>query len=106
MHPTDIWRPSIWSIEIYVDEKVQDYIVDLVMATREPEHYGVPGRGLIQLRRFAASHDQFDAGGQGQCFPARSWVCDTARRQGHGTGRSASSLGIHLRSRSGRQDIG
>ena len=34
--------------EIYIDNKVQDYIVDLVMATREPEKYGVPVDGLIQ----------------------------------------------------------
>jgi len=34
--------------EIYIDNKVQDYIVDLVMATREPEKYRVPVDGLIQ----------------------------------------------------------
>ena len=30
-----------WSDEIYMDEKVKDYIVDIVFATREPE--GRPG---------------------------------------------------------------
>jgi len=34
--------------EIYIDNKVQDYVVDLVMATREPEKYHVPVNGLIQ----------------------------------------------------------
>ena len=48
MHPADILGCRKLVDEIYVDSKVQDYIVDLVMATREPEHYGVPVTGLIQ----------------------------------------------------------
>ncbi len=35
--------------EVYVDEKVQNYIVDLVMATRNPEAYGLPLTDLIQF---------------------------------------------------------
>jgi MoxR-like ATPase len=35
--------------DIYVDEKVKDYIVDLVCATREPEAYKLPLREYIQL---------------------------------------------------------
>lgn len=35
--------------EVYVDEKVQNYIVDLVMATRKPEAYGLPLNDLIQF---------------------------------------------------------
>ena len=35
--------------EVYVDDKVQDYIVDLVMATRKPEAYGLNLRDLIQF---------------------------------------------------------
>jgi MoxR-like ATPase len=34
--------------EIYVDRKVQEYIVDLVMATRRPNAYGLPLEELIQ----------------------------------------------------------
>jgi MoxR-like ATPase len=34
---------------IYVDDKVKDYIVDLVCATREPESYKIDLKGLIQL---------------------------------------------------------
>ncbi len=34
---------------IYVDDKVKEYIVDLVFATRDPDKYGVPARDLIQL---------------------------------------------------------
>ena len=35
--------------EIYIDSKVQNYIVDLVMATRKPEAYGLNLGDLIQF---------------------------------------------------------
>jgi MoxR-like ATPase len=35
--------------DIYVDDKVKDYIVDLVCATREPATYKIQLQGLIQL---------------------------------------------------------
>ena len=33
---------------IYVDDKVKDYIVDMVLATRDPQAYGVDLNGYIQ----------------------------------------------------------
>jgi MoxR-like ATPase len=33
---------------IYVDEKVKDYIVDLVLATRDPQPYGIDLNGYVQ----------------------------------------------------------
>lgn len=35
--------------DVYVDAKVQNYIVDLVMATRQPEAYGLNLGELIQF---------------------------------------------------------
>jgi len=35
--------------EIYVDDKVKDYIVDLVLSSRDPEQYNVPAQNFIQL---------------------------------------------------------
>ncbi|HOB34006.1 MAG TPA: MoxR family ATPase, partial [Verrucomicrobiota bacterium] len=35
--------------DIYVDDKVKDYIVDLVCATRDPEAYRIPVKDFIQL---------------------------------------------------------
>jgi len=49
MHPNEILEARNLVDEIYVDNKVQDYIVDLVMATREPANYGIPVEGLIQF---------------------------------------------------------
>ena len=42
MQPEDIHRARKLVDKIYVDNKVKDYIVDLVMATRDPAAYGVP----------------------------------------------------------------
>src|SRR5687768_2471128 len=35
--------------DIYIDDKVKDYIVDIVCATREPSKYKIQLQGLIQL---------------------------------------------------------
>jgi MoxR-like ATPase len=35
--------------DIYIDEKVKDYIVDIVCATREPEAYKIQLKDFIQL---------------------------------------------------------
>jgi MoxR-like ATPase len=42
MQPEDIHRARKLVDKIYVDNKVKDYIVDLVMATRDPAAYGIP----------------------------------------------------------------
>ena len=38
----DILRIQQSMEQVYVDEKIKKYIVDLVLATRRPKHYGVP----------------------------------------------------------------
>jgi MoxR-like ATPase len=35
--------------DIYIDDKVKEYIVDIVCATRDPEHYKIAVREFIQL---------------------------------------------------------
>ncbi len=51
--PEDIVRAQGVIHEIYVDEKIEQYILDIVFATREPEKYGLPG--LSQLIKYGAS---------------------------------------------------
>ncbi len=48
IEPPDILRLRTLTDEIYMDEKVEDYIVDVVQATRTPEQYGLDVGGLIQ----------------------------------------------------------
>jgi MoxR-like ATPase len=48
MTPDDIKRLRTLADEIYIDEKVRDYIIDLVQATRAPAEYKLDIADLIQ----------------------------------------------------------
>ena len=45
--PADIRAARQLIDEIYIDDKVKDYIVDLIFATREPQKYKAPVKELI-----------------------------------------------------------
>jgi len=47
--PKDILKAREVINDIYVDDKVKDYIVDLVCATREPDKYKIAVKEFIQL---------------------------------------------------------
>jgi MoxR-like ATPase len=47
--PQDIFKARQVLNDIYIDDKVKDYIVDLVCATRDPGKYKIQLQGLIQL---------------------------------------------------------
>lgn len=49
VRPEQILQARTVINEIYVDDKVRDYIVDLVCATREPQNYKIEVKELIQL---------------------------------------------------------
>jgi MoxR-like ATPase len=49
VEPEQILRAREVLNDIYVDDKVKDYIVDVVCATRNPEEYKIPVREYIQL---------------------------------------------------------
>jgi len=48
LSPGDIGRARGVVDEIYVDDKIKDYIVDLTVATREPAMYGLPCADWVQ----------------------------------------------------------
>ncbi|HNQ22278.1 MAG TPA: MoxR family ATPase [Phycisphaerae bacterium] len=48
MKPADILSARQLVDEIYIDDKIKDYIVDLVLATREPAAYDLPIADWIQ----------------------------------------------------------
>jgi MoxR-like ATPase len=50
--PDDVLRLRALADEIFMDEKIEEYIVDLIEATRNPEAYKLPIRDLI---RYGAS---------------------------------------------------
>ncbi len=47
VNPEDILRARKVVTEIYIDDKVKDYIVDIVFASRNPEAYGLDIKDLI-----------------------------------------------------------
>lgn len=49
VEPTAILEARKTLNQLYMDDKVKDYIVDLVCATRQPEAYRLPLRDMIQL---------------------------------------------------------
>ena len=49
MSPQQIFEARRVINDIYIDDKVKDYIVDLVCATREPETYKIQVKDFIQL---------------------------------------------------------
>ena len=66
--------------DLYMDDRIVDYIVDIVHATREP-----------------ARHDRARAGVARTRFPARPRVRDTGRHQGHRARRAAPSRADDVR---------
>jgi MoxR-like ATPase len=48
VQPKDIFNARDVVNLVYMDEKVKDYIVDLVFATRQPEDYSLDTRDLVQ----------------------------------------------------------
>jgi len=46
--PEDIIRARDIVSRVYMDEKIKDYIVDIVIATRDPERYGLKIKDLIE----------------------------------------------------------
>jgi MoxR-like ATPase len=49
VNPQDILKAREIINDIYIDDKVKEYIVDLVCATREPEQYKIQVKDFIQL---------------------------------------------------------
>ena len=48
IEPSDIKRLRALADEIYMDEKVEDYIISIIQATRTPQEYGLDVGPLIQ----------------------------------------------------------
>lgn len=51
--PEDILKARATILEVYMDEKIENYIVDIVFATRNPSEYGLPE--LNDLVEYGAS---------------------------------------------------
>jgi MoxR-like ATPase len=48
MQPQSIAAARQLVDEVYIDDRIKDYIIDLVMASRDPDRFKLPLRELIQ----------------------------------------------------------
>ena len=73
LDPATILAARAAIAELYMDQKVVDYIVDLVRATRDPASVGSGGaQAAHRLRRLTARLDRAGAGGAGPRLPPRA----------------------------------
>ena len=86
---------------IYIDDRVKDYIVDVVWATREPAAYNLRLEGLDSLRRLTTCDDLSGARRAGPCVSERPRLRHAAGRKEHRSRRAAPSHHRQLRSRGG-----
>lgn len=70
--------------QIYIDDAVRGYIVDLVRATRFPETVDVKLRGLIRAGGISPRYHQPGSGGPRQCLHAPSFLRHSTGHQGPG----------------------
>ena len=80
--------------EVYLDEKIEKYIVDIVFATRNPEEYG-----LKDLKQMIACVHQPRQGSSCLRVHPSSRLCDAGRRTCRMLRRTASSYRSDLRGR-------
>ena len=105
MQPADIVQARALVDEIYVDDKVRNYIVDLVMATRDPGTYGLEIGDLIQYGGSPRATINLTLAAKAMAVLERSRLCDAAGRQRHRARCTPTSRHHHVRSGSGRQDV-
>jgi MoxR-like ATPase len=85
--PEDIIRSRAIVNEIYLDDKIKDYIIDLVFATREPQKFGLDFGGLIE----------YGASPRATIFITRAVKAHAfLRRRGYVTPEDVKSIGVDI----------
>lgn len=83
LKPEDIIRAREVVKDVYMDEKIEKYIIDIVFATRFPQEAGLDKFvSMIAYGRFAACQHQFGQGCQSVRFHQTSWLCHPRRCTG------------------------
>jgi MoxR-like ATPase len=77
--PTAILEARHRITELYMDDRIMDYIVDIVLATREPANAGASRSGAIdRVRSESSGDDRAGAGVASACIPrGRAFVTPT-----------------------------
>ena len=97
--PAEIMKARKVVGQVYVDEKIKDYIIDVVLATRDPEARALerPGRH-DRARRLAARVDRAEHGRARTRVPSAPRLRHARGREGRRPGRTAPPHHPHLRS--------
>ena len=82
--------------QIYLDEKLKGYLVDLVLATRKPSEHGLSD--IEPFIRFASPLTMFGTFSQSSCLHPGSEFCNPTRPQGYCTRCTQASDHSQLRS--------
>src|SRR3982751_2539379 len=84
VEPKQILRARQVINDIYVDDKVKDYIVDLVCATREPEAHNIQVKDFIQLGASPRATISLTLAGKAHAFlRGRGYVTPQDRSEEH-----------------------
>ncbi|GAB4230060.1 MAG: AAA family ATPase [Chlamydiales bacterium] len=68
MSNEDIEKAKRYVREIFVDEKITDYILDIIFSTRHPEKFGVKIEGLLQFGASPRASIHLKMAAQGHAF--------------------------------------
>jgi hypothetical protein len=91
--------------QVYMDEKIQKYIVDIVEATREPDKHNLADLKLL-IQYGASPRATIGGGQQGLRLPAEERLRYATGCEDHRHGRAAPPRDPQLRGRGREQDIG
>ena len=106
LDPAQLAEMKQTAASIYMDDKVKDYVLDIVSATRHPEKYKLERpQAADRVRRLAAGVDQPVPGGPRPCVPRRPRLCHAPGRQGRGARHLAAPRALDLRGRSRRDHV-
>ncbi|MEW6380525.1 MAG: MoxR family ATPase [bacterium] len=85
--PQDIIRSRAIVNDIYIDDKIKDYIIDLIFATREPRKFGLDFDGLIEYGASPRATIYLTRAAKAHAF---------LRRRGYVTPEDIKSLGVDI----------
>lgn len=85
--PHDIIRSRAIVNDVYIDDKIKDYIIDLVFATREPQKFGLDFDGLIEYGASPRATIYLTRAAKAHAF---------LRRRGYVTPEDIKSLGVDI----------
>ena len=107
VNPADILKARAVVQQVYMDEKIERYILDIVFATRKPKDFKLDKlTNLISYGASPRASINLALGGKVIRFHKTTWICDT-RRYSCGLPRCSppSNCG-YIRSRSRKSDVG